>query len=124
MGFKVTWGMEGWSYASFDVGRIRLSLFKRELMAKDLGTIDLPSDVKCQDRVAFIFGVRNLDIEVKRLEHLGVELVAQPAEYPDYGIRSAHLRDPDGNLIEIYSQLTKRKWTEDLRKKDELFLRK
>jgi predicted enzyme related to lactoylglutathione lyase len=113
--------MEGWSYASFDVGKVRLSLFKRDLMARDLGTTSLPPDAKCQDRVAFIFDVRNIDAEVRRLKELGVKLITQPTDRPDYGIRSAHLRDPDGNLIEIYSQLPKRKWTKELRKDNGLF---
>lgn len=98
MGFKVTWGMEGWSYASFNAGAIRLSIFKRQLMARDVGTGDLPSDATCQDRVALIFGVKNLDATVKRLEERGAQFITRPINYPDYGIRSAHFRDPTETL--------------------------
>jgi catechol 2,3-dioxygenase-like lactoylglutathione lyase family enzyme len=32
-------------------------------------------------------------------------VVTQPQDRPDWGIRTAHFRDPDGNLIEIYNNL-------------------
>jgi catechol 2,3-dioxygenase-like lactoylglutathione lyase family enzyme len=121
IGLKVTWGMEGWSYASFDAGTIRLSIFKRELMARDLGTAKLPSDAACQDRAALIFGVKNLDDTVKKLQEQGVHFITKPTNYLDYGIRSVYLRDPDGNLIEFYSQLPKHRWSKELRKEDKLF---
>jgi len=31
-----------------------------------------------------------------------------------WGIRVAHFRDPESNLIELYSELPKEKWDEDL----------
>ncbi len=47
-----------------------------------------------------------------------------PADHPDYGIRSAHLRDPDGNLIEIYSQLPKTRWSRQLGEDDEVSVKR
>jgi len=46
------------------------------------------------------------------------------ADHPDYGIRSAHLRDPDGNLIKIYTQLPKPRWSKELREEDKLLTKK
>ena len=93
-------------------------------MARDLGTAKLPSDAACQDRAALIFGVKNPDDTVKKLQEQGVHFITKPTNYPDYGIRSVHLRDPDGNLIEIYSQLPKGRWSEELREEDKLFPKK
>jgi predicted enzyme related to lactoylglutathione lyase len=73
MGFKVNWGEEGWSYASFDVGeRINLALLKKESMAKALGTSTLPSDSASQDRVALVFDVEEVDAKIRRLRKRGV----------------------------------------------------
>ena len=35
----------------------------------------------------------------------GVALVAEPQDRSDWMIRTAHFRDPDGNLIEINSSI-------------------
>ena len=123
IGFKVTWGKEGEGYASFDTGNITLALFKRDIMAKDVGTTNVPSEAKCQDRFALIFEVENLKAEAVRLKKQGVKLITEPTERPDYGISVIHLRDPDGNLIEIFSQMPKEKWTEELREEGKSYSR-
>lgn len=119
MGFKVTWGKEGEGYASFDAGAIGLAIFQRGVMAADIGTTGLPSDAECQDKSALIFSVDSVDATVKSLEARGARFVTRPKTYPDYGTRSAHLRDPDGNLIEVYSQLPRTDWSRELREEGE-----
>ena len=123
MGFKVTWGKEGEGYASFDAGNVTLALFKRDIMAKDVGTTNLPSEATCQDRIALIFQVENLEAEAVELKKQGVKLITEPTERPDYGISVIHLRDSDGNLIEIFSQMPKEKWTEELREEGKSYSR-
>ena len=118
MGFKVTWGREGEAYGSFDAGSGTIALFKREIMARDVGTADMPSEVRCQDKVALIFRVENLEAEAVRLKSQGVRLITEPTERPDYGISVMHLRDPDGNLIEIFSPMPKDRWAKELRDED------
>ena len=115
MGFKVTWGKEGEAYGSFDAGSSTIALFKREIMARDVGTADLPSEARCQDRVALVFQVEDLKAEAARLKSHGVRLITEPTARPDYGISVIHLRDPDGNLIEVFSPMPKDEWTEELR---------
>ena len=39
----------------------------------------------------------------------------EPTIYSSWGIRAAHLRDPDGNLIEINELLSPEEWSRDLR---------
>jgi len=124
MGFKVTWGKEGWSYASFNVGKVTLSMFKRHRMAADIGTSNLPAEAASQDRTALIFAVEDVDTAARQLQVRGANFITQPKDYPDYGIRCAHLRDPDGNLIEINSAMPRTSWSEQLRKDDDEFLRK
>ena len=33
---------------------------------------------------------------------------------PDWGLRVAHLRDPDGNLLELFQDLPKDQWSASL----------
>jgi lactoylglutathione lyase len=118
MGFMQL-GEEGWSYASFNAGKVTLSMFKRHRMAADIGTSNLPAEAASQDRIALIFAVENVDIACRQLQERGAKFITQPRDYPDYGIRSAHLRDPDGNLIEIYSTMPRDEWSDDLRQADD-----
>jgi len=115
-------GAEGHDYASFNVdGNVRLALFKRHLMAEDMGTTKLPEEAVSQDRVALIFNTKNLDVTVKELGGRGAHFIKKEKDHPEWGIRSAYLRDPDGNLIEINSPLSKNKWTIGLRKENSRF---
>lgn len=122
MGFKATWGQEGHDYASFKVdGKVSLALFKRHLMAEDIGTRKLPEEAVSQDRLALVFNTKNLDVTVKELGGRGAHFINTARDHPEWGIRSAYLRDPDGNLIEINSPLSKNKWTIELRNEDSKF---
>lgn len=121
MGFEATWGKEGGSYASFNVGKVILAMFKRQHMAADIGTSDLPVDAASQDKAALIFAVENVDAASRQLQERGVNFITQPRDYTDYGIRAAHLRDPDGNLIEVYSNMPRNDWSDELRDADDEF---
>jgi len=118
VGLKVLWGNEADSYASFidQTGDMpNIALFKREAMAEAIGTSNLPFEIVCQDRSLLIIGVQNVDAEFKRMQELGVRLVSEPKNYPGWGMRSAYVRDPDGNLIELTGELPRADWTQDLR---------
>jgi lactoylglutathione lyase len=125
MGFKVTWGEEGDTYGSFGVGEgTALALFQRQAMAEMIGTTDLPVDVVSQDRIMLIFGVENLDATVTKLREQGGQFVSEPKDQPNWGIRTAHLRDPEGNLIEINSPMSTTEWSEELREEASEFKQK
>jgi len=48
-----------------------------------------------------VFGVENVDTACIVLQEQGVQLLTQSTDRADWGIHTAHFRDPDGNLIEI-----------------------
>ncbi|MBI4495264.1 MAG: VOC family protein [Chloroflexi bacterium] len=106
LSFEVAWSEEGVAYADFKAGDGSLvALFQRQLMAQAVGVADLPLDAPCQDRVALIFAVDDLDATVDQLRGRGVSFATEPQDRPDWAIRTAHFRDPDGNLLELYSPL-------------------
>jgi catechol 2,3-dioxygenase-like lactoylglutathione lyase family enzyme len=105
LGFEPVFGDETSGYADFATGEVTLALFDRHEMAEAVGTTGKPSWTDAQDRVALIFSVDSVDAAYTELRAKGISFIAEPADRPDWGIRVAHLRDPDGNLIEIYHSL-------------------
>ena len=121
LGFDVHWGNEGSGYASFRVGQeesFLLSIFGRQEMAEVVGTSHLPAQAACQDRAALIVQVEDVDAIVTALRARGAAEVSEPEDHPGWGIRSAYLRDPDGNLIELFSELPREEWSPELLEKD------
>jgi lactoylglutathione lyase len=106
LGFEVLWGEEGGRYADFKAGDAIVALYDRRLMAEAVRTAHLPSEGDAQDRVALIFAVDDVDAASEQLRARGIKLVTEPQDRPDWGIRTAHFRDPDGNLMEIYRDLS------------------
>ena len=105
MGYKAVYGSESDVYAEFDTGGVTLALFNRQFMSEAVGTTALPLHAKAQDTLCLCFEVENVDAVCEQLKHQGIELVAEPADRTGWGIRTAHLRDPDGTLIEINQPL-------------------
>jgi lactoylglutathione lyase len=105
MGFEPVWGDESSGYADLDAGNATLALFGRGEMAKVVGTGELPAEALAQDTAVLIFAVEDVDAATARLQERRVPLVAAPADRPEWGVRTAHFRDPDGNLIEINAPL-------------------
>jgi lactoylglutathione lyase len=114
--FRVRWGDENGPYAEFDTGTgVDIALFSRKRMADLLGTSDKPEFTRAQDPVMLVIAVDDVDFRANRLIERGATLANPPADQPDHGIRSAHLRDPDGNLIEINCELPRSRWSETLK---------
>ncbi|MFN6516088.1 MAG: VOC family protein [Nostoc sp. CreGUA01] len=103
--FDVDWGDENSGYAELNTGYLKLGLFKQELMAKVVPSIDQPSYVPNRDKTVLIFAVDNVDEVYQQVKNANAIVVTQPIDRPDWGIRTAHFRDPDGNLIEVYNNL-------------------
>ncbi|UCZ53984.1 VOC family protein [Bacillus shivajii] len=101
LGFEVDWGDENTNYAQFQTGGHLLAIFGRKMMADAVGKSDRPLEAQQMDRIVLIFRVDNVDESAYSLKKNGVSLDLEPVDRPDWGIRVAHFRDPDGNLIEI-----------------------
>lgn len=118
IGLLVTWGKPGGEYASFDIGlesnKMGLSIFKSDLMAMTLGNFDQQLPVKCREKIAIVIQVESVDEVFRKLTEKGVEFINKPVDIAAWGSRVAHFRDPEENLIEIYSELSKDKWSYDL----------
>ena len=61
------------------------------------------------DGAVVVLSVESVDDVVARLRAQGTE-VGDPFDRPDWGIRVAHVRDPDGNLVELYHDI---EWEHD-----------
>ncbi|MCH5583817.1 VOC family protein [Shimazuella sp. AN120528] len=105
LGFKVLWGDEKDAYAEFDTGVSKVALFKRELMAETVGADDFPLDNRSPDAFALIFEVEKVEKTYRDLQAKGVVFVTEPTIRENWGLKTAHFRDPQGNLIEIYEEL-------------------
>jgi catechol 2,3-dioxygenase-like lactoylglutathione lyase family enzyme len=105
MGFQATYGSEDDIYGDFDTGPTNLALFIQSGMSEAVGTNDLPAQASAQDKVCLCFLVENVDETCQRLTAQGVDLLMPPTDRRDWGIRTAHFRDPAGNLIEINQPL-------------------
>lgn len=103
--FKCVWGDLESGYADLKTGFSLIALYSREAMAEALGTSDLPGSSKSQDAFSIILEVDSVDKTARLLKQNGVELETEPEDRPEWGIRTAHLRDPDGNLLELFESL-------------------
>jgi lactoylglutathione lyase len=97
----VLWGDEYGTYADFEAGGHKLALFRRASMAEAIGaSIPLPRQ-EGQDVVCLVWAVADVDDAYERLIQKGAKPINSPHDRKDWGVRCFHLRDPEGNLIEI-----------------------
>ncbi|MGW4379440.1 VOC family protein [Kitasatospora sp. NPDC004531] len=92
-------------YAHWDLGdQAVLSLFDRSAMAAALGTDTLQGPTPA-DTGMFVCRVTDVDAAYAHGLAHGATPVAPPTDRPEWGptLRSAHLRDPQGTLIEFQS---------------------
>ena len=100
-----TWGDKNSNFASFDIGiSSGLAIFKAELMAEAIGTDT--NESKPIDKFAIIVEVENVDETFKKLKDK-VSFLTEPKDMNAWGIRVAHFRDTENNLIEVFSNLSR-----------------
>ena len=104
VGLRVTFGDEEGPYADFDTGPATLAIFTATAMANDTN-VTSGRGGRGADDLLVVLQVDDVDAKVRELEERGVRFASQPTDQPDWGIRVAHFRDPDGNLAELYSPL-------------------
>ncbi|MFJ7256434.1 VOC family protein [Streptomyces sp. NPDC098085] len=100
-------GSESGPYAHWDVdGHGVLVLFDRDAMAAVIGTADLPAEAPpAQDRSMFVCRVPDVDSGLAHSLRHGASAVVGARDRPEWGptLRTAHVRDPEGHLIELQS---------------------
>lgn len=92
-------GHRSGQFAQLETGATRVALYERSAMAEVLGTtLELPS----RNAPAFELGFKVLDVDAAyaELTRGGAESAIVPTDRP-WGQRTAYVRDPDGNLIEL-----------------------
>ncbi len=100
LGLEVT--LDASVYYELRAGDAIVGLFRRDLMAGLVGE-ELPPPAR-SDAVTMTFAVDDVDEAVGILRERGAE-VSDAKDYEAAFLRLAHLRDPDGNLIEINAPL-------------------
>lgn len=95
-------------YANWDVDeQAVLVLYDRAAMAADLGTAHLPArpTADAQDTAMIVLRVGDVDAALDLCLRSGATLVVAATDRPHWGpnLRSAHVRDPEGHLIELQS---------------------
>lgn len=107
LGAKLMKGTAAGPYAYWDVeDQAILMLFDRAALAAVVGTSALPvSAPPAQDATMFVCRVGDVDAAAELCVRHGATLVVPPTDRPEWGptLRSAHVRDPEGNLIELQS---------------------
>ena len=118
LGLELFWGDKNGPYADFKTASNGyISLFSRRLMAEALQTATLP--VSAEVHFCIVIQVDDLEKTVEALRCKGIALISEPKEYPAWTIKAAHLRDPEGNLIELFVPLDKDRWSDEVRDLDE-----
>ena len=105
LGLTPASGSEDDVYAEFQADGGLLALFQSDLMDAVVGAS--PSSPDGRDRAVLVFEVSQVDETVGQLQSKGVSFLTLPEDRAEWGIRTAHLRDPEGNLIEVYSPLAR-----------------
>ena len=107
LGLEPAWGDENGPYASFKVaeGIEGFALFVSDYMAPVVDNADKSQPANCREKMMAVFEVENVDETYKALLAKDVTFINQPTDMPDWGMRTVHLRDPEENLIEIFTPL-------------------
>lgn len=90
------------NYIEYDTDGLRLGLFKREAMEAVTG---YRMTTASTDSVLGVFSP-DVDAEFRRLVTAGIEFVNPPHDQKVWRLRIAHLRDPAGHLVELYTPLS------------------
>lgn len=103
LGLEPTFGDDASGYADFDTGDVTVALFDAGEMNEAVDA-DGPS-ARGRDQVAVVFRVADVEAIETELRSNGIDIAAPPTDHPEWGIRTLHCRDPDGNLLEFNEPL-------------------
>ena len=123
LGLEPAWGDENSGYASFKVadGIEGLALFVSDWMAPSAGNAVKQQPVGMREKLMISFSVDNVDETFVALKAKGVTFISEPTDMPDWGMRTLYLRDPEENLIELFTPLAPEKFSQELIEEDQKF---
>jgi lactoylglutathione lyase len=104
VGLEPTYGDGSGRYADFDTGPANLAIFEARAQDESVGAPPRGAQ-RGADQAAVIIEVADVDAAVRTLEARGVRFLSGPTDHVDWGIRAAHFRDPEGNLVELYRSM-------------------
>ena len=96
LGLAVAFGNEGDPYASFDTGTGTVALFSRE------GQGEVVALRAAGDSTLLVLEVDDVDAAIVGKDEY---VVQAPVDQPEWGGRVAYVRDPSGNLIELFQTI-------------------
>jgi catechol 2,3-dioxygenase-like lactoylglutathione lyase family enzyme len=101
LGLKLAVDVPG-VYAEFETAGGRLAFYQAALMA---GVLGVPAGSRAGDDVVLCLRVDNVDAAATRVRLSGIPLVTAPHDQAAWSQRVAHLKDPAGHLVELWSPL-------------------
>jgi len=104
LGLPLRVEVPGEVYAEFDAGEALLGLYRDDLMASVLQA-EAPTGASAEDAAVLSFEVEDVDLTYTELVERGATPAGEPHDETTWFMRVAYIRDPDGNLIEIYRPL-------------------
>lgn len=105
MGLSMKYGDEAMGYAYFETDSAGVELMTRKGFTDALGEVASTPTQESHPAV-LVFCVDNVDAAYADFVKRGATAVSEPQDRSAWGVRSAHLSDPDGYIVEIYSQLS------------------
>jgi len=107
LGLEPIWGNENGPYANFKVaeGIEGFAIFVSDFMAPAVGNAEKTQPSGYREKSMISFEVENVDKTYQTFLEKGVDFINQPTDMPDWFMRVVHLRDPEENLIELYTPL-------------------
>ncbi|SRR5579884_2512303 len=99
MGFKMTYSDETMGYAYFETDSAGVELLSREEFTTTFGDIAATSR-----QTIMVFQVDDIDFTFADLVQRGARAISSPRDFPSLQIRTGHIADPEGNIIELYSK--------------------
>lgn len=104
LGLEVTMTSKIDRYIELTDGKTKLSIMCRGKLKEYFGDRTPITFGTRDDAIALSFGVKDVDEACKYLEDKEVEIVSQPWDFRDWGVKLALVRDPEGNLIELIQE--------------------
>jgi len=107
LGLEPVFGDENGPYANFKVaeGIEGFALFVSDFMAPAVGNAEKTQPSGYREKSMVSFEVENVDDAFQALLAKGVDFINQPTDMPDWYMRAVHFRDPEDNLIELFTPL-------------------